>query len=135
MAVIRIALILLAFIVPAYAQTWPCNNGSVPGNCTLSFEATPPTWKVSSNDLGDAQVGVAFSANIPPASAPSGETLTYLASTVPAGLTFSASSLTLSGTPTTSGTQDLVVTATAAGGSVSQTFTVEVSPAGICQAL
>ena len=129
MAVTRIALILLSLIVPASAQTWPCNNGSVPGDCTLSFVATPPTWKVSTNDLGDAQVGVAFSANIPPASAPSGESLTYSASSVPAGLTFSAASLTISGTPTTSGTQDLVVTATAAGGSVSQTFTIEVSPA------
>lgn len=129
MILLRAFAVLLALAAPAAAQTWPCTSGSVLGQCTLTFAATPPTWKVSTTDLGEAQVGVALSLTVPPASAPTGETLTYSATSTPAGLSFNASTLTLSGTPTTSGTQDLVVTASAAGGTISQTFTLEVSPA------
>ncbi|MBO0847785.1 MAG: putative Ig domain-containing protein, partial [Nocardioides sp.] len=72
-------------------------------------------------------VGTAVSLQIHASDSASGQTLTYSASGLPAGLSINASSGLISGTPTTAGTSNVTVTAkdtTNASGSASFTWTV-----------
>ena len=91
----------------------------------------PLTLPSVSNMTGS--VGVSFSATLPEAFG-SCPPYTYTVQTPPAGLTFTASSRQLSGTPTTAGTYSVVYTATASPGdlgasssSASQTFTITIT--------
>ena len=77
-------------------------------------------------------VGTAFSVQIHASDSASGQTLTYSASGLPAGLSISSSGL-ISGTPTTAGTSSVTVTAkdtTNATGSAAFTITVSSSGGG-----
>ena len=93
---------------------------------------TPPTV---ANAIGprSATVGQAFSFTIPSNTFTDAETpnsLTITVSNLPAGLSYSSSNRTISGTPTTAGSYTVTVTATDPGGlSVSTTFVITVSPA------
>ena len=72
-------------------------------------------------------MGTAVSLQISASDSASGQTLTYSASGLPAGLSISSSSGLISGTPTTAGTSSVTVTATdttGASGSASFTWTI-----------
>ena len=72
-------------------------------------------------------VGTAVSLQVSASDSASGQTLTYSASGLPAGLSISSSSGLISGTPTTAGTSSVTVTATdttGASGSASFTWTI-----------
>jgi subtilase family serine protease len=76
-------------------------------------------------------VGTAVSLQISATDSQSGQTLTYTATGLPAGLSINPSSGLISGTPTTGGTSDVTVTATdttGANGSTLFTWTVNAPP-------
>jgi subtilase family serine protease len=82
-------------------------------------------------------VGTAASLQIKATDSASGQTLTYSATGLPAGLSISSSTGLISGTPTTAGTSDVTVTATdttGASGSASFTWTVSSTSGGGCTA-
>src|SRR4029077_9821754 len=79
-------------------------------------------------------VGTAASLQVSASDSASGQTLTYSATGLPAGLSINSSSGLISGTPTTGGTSNVTVTATdttGAAGSASFTWTVS-SSGGTC---
>jgi subtilase family serine protease len=76
-------------------------------------------------------VGTAASLQISASDSASGQTLTYSASGLPAGLSINSSTGLISGTPTTAGTSSVTVTATdTTGASGSASFTWAVSSSG-----
>jgi hypothetical protein len=76
-------------------------------------------------------VGTAASLQISASDSASGQTLTYQASGLPAGLSIGSSTGLISGTPTTAGSSSVTVTATdTTGASGSATFTWTISAAG-----
>jgi PKD repeat protein len=81
-------------------------------------------------------VGTPASLQIQASDSASGQTLTYSATGLPAGLSINSSSGLISGTPTTSGTSSVTVTATdTTGAHGSTTFTWTINPAsGGCTA-
>ena len=102
-----------------------CGGGGTTGN---TVTVTNPGSQTST-------VGTAVSLQIKAGDSASGQTLTYSASGLPAGLSISSSSGSISGTPTTAGSSSVTVTAkdtTGASGSASFTWTV--NAAGTCTA-
>ena len=102
--------------------TWTI--GTVAGN---TVTVTTPANQTST-------VGTAASLQISASDSASGQTLTYSATGLPAGLSINATSGLISGTPTTAGTSSVTVTATdttGAKGSASFTWTVN-SASGSC---
>ncbi|MGA2830699.1 MAG: putative Ig domain-containing protein [Streptosporangiaceae bacterium] len=82
-------------------------------------------------------VGTAASLQIKASDSTSGQTLTYSASGLPAGLSISSSTGLISGTPTTAGSSSVTVTATdttGASGSASFTWTISSSTGTGCTA-
>jgi len=80
-------------------------------------------------------VGTPASLQISASDSQSGQTLTYSASGLPAGLSINSSSGLISGTPTTAGTSSVTVTATdTTGAHGSATFTWTISSSGGCTA-
>jgi subtilase family serine protease len=82
-------------------------------------------------------VGTAASLQIKATDSTSGQTLTYSASGLPAGLSISSSTGLVSGTPTTAGSSSVTVTATdttGASGSASFTWTISSSTGNGCTA-
>jgi hypothetical protein len=76
-------------------------------------------------------VGTAASVQIAASDPASGQTLTYSASGLPAGLSINGSTGLISGTPTAAGTSNVTVTATdTAGAAGSASFTWTVNPSG-----
>jgi hypothetical protein len=89
------------------------------------------TVTVTNPGTQTSTVGTAASLQIRASDSASGQTLTYSATGLPAGLSINASSGLISGTPTTTGTSTVTVTAkdtTGAAGSASFSWTV--NPAG-----
>ena len=87
--------------------------------------ATPPSQTTAVNTAASLQVQASDSA--------SGQTLTYSATGLPAGLSVNSSTGLISGTPTTAGTSNVTVTAkdtTGAAGSASFSWTVTTSGSG-----
>jgi subtilase family serine protease len=102
-----------------------CGGGGTTGN---TVTVTNPGSQTST-------VGTAVSLQIKGSDSASGQTLTYSATGLPAGLSISSSGL-ISGTPTTAGSSSVTVTAkdtTGAAGSASFTWTVN-SATGTCTA-
>jgi O-glycosyl hydrolase len=103
---------LVTFQIPAGSTTTP-----PPGN----------TVTVTNPGSQTGTVGTAASKQISASDSASGQTLTYSATGLPAGLSISSAGL-ISGTPTTAGTSNVTVTATdGTGASGSATFTWTVS--------
>jgi cellulase/cellobiase CelA1 len=78
-------------------------------------------------------VGTAASLQVQASDSASGQTLTYSASGLPAGLSINSATGLISGTPTTAGTDSVTVTATdgtGASGSAAFTWTIGSSPGG-----
>jgi len=104
------------------------------GACQASHAiVTNPGNTVTVTNPGNqtGTVGTAVSLQIHATDSASGQTLTYSASGLPAGLSVNSSSGLISGTPTTAGTSSVTVTAkdtTNASGSASFTWTI--NPAG-----
>jgi hypothetical protein len=100
-------------------QIWTLPSGSSTGN----------TVTVTSPGSQTSTVGTAASVQVSASDSASGQTLTYSATGLPAGLSISSTGL-ISGTPTTAGTSSVTVKATdttGASGSASFSWTVNAS--------
>jgi serine protease len=119
----------------AVQTTWGNDGSGGAGTCEASHAiVTNPggnTVTVTSPGNQTGTVGTAVSLQIHATDSASGQTLTYSATGLPAGLSINSSSGLISGTPTTAGTSSVTVTAkdtTNASGTASFTWTV--NPAG-----
>ena len=117
---------------PAYLCTGevgydgPTGWGTPDGTTAFSNGTTGNTVTVTNPGSQTGTVGTAVSLQIHATDSASGQTLTYTATGLPAGLSISTSGL-ISGTPTTAGTSSVTVTATdttGAHGSASFSWTV-----------
>ena len=106
-------------------QQWTMPSGGGGGGNTVT---------VTSPGSQSSTVGTAASAAVHATDSGSGQTLTYSATGLPAGLSINSSSGLISGTPTTAGTSNVTVTAkdsTGATGSATFSWTVSAS-GGTC---
>ena len=123
----------------AVQSTWANDFNSGSGGCEVSHPiVTNPgggggnTVTVTNPGSQTGTVGTAVSKQITATDSASGQTLTYTASGLPAGLSISSAGL-ISGTPTTAATSSVTVTAkdtTGATGSASFTWTISSSGGG-----
>jgi subtilase family serine protease len=100
-----------------------------------SSTTTGNTVTVTSPGNQTTTAGTAVSLQISATDSASGQTLTYSATGLPAGLSISSSTGLISGTPTTGGTSDVTVSAedtTGASGSASFTWTVNSTSGSGC---
>ena len=123
----------------AMQTTWANDGAGGAGTCEASHAiVTNPggnTVTVTNPGSQTGTVGTAVSLQIHATDSASGQTLTYTATGLPAGLSINSSSGLISGTPTTAGTSSVTVTAkdtTNASGSASFTWTI--SSSGGCTA-
>jgi hypothetical protein len=110
----------------AAAQLWSLPSGGGGGGNTVT---------VTSPGNQSSTVGTAASVQISASDSASGQTLTYSATGLPAGLSINSSTGLISGTPTAAGTSSVTVTAkdtTGASGSVSFSWTVAAGSGGTC---
>src|SRR5579859_3291196 len=118
----------------AVQTTWANDGSGGAGSCEGSHAiVTNPgnTVTVTSPGNQTGTVGTAVSLQIHASDSASGQTLTYSASGLPAGLSINSSTGLISGTPTTAATSSVTVTATdTTGASGSATFTWTVNPSG-----
>jgi chitinase len=125
------ATVTASVTLPAGQQTLTIdqdNGGWNIHQLTFASSTTPPanTVTVSSPGNQTGTVGTAASLKVSGTDSASGQTLTFSATGLPAGLSISSSGL-ISGTPTTAATSNVTVTATdttGAKGSASFTWTV-----------
>jgi serine protease len=123
----------------AVQTTWGNDGSGGAGTCEASHAiVTNPggnTVTVTSPGNQTGTVGTAVSLQIHATDSASGQTLTYSATGLPAGLSINSSSGLISGTPTTAGTSSVTVTATdTTNASGSASFTWTISSSGGCTA-
>ncbi|HUC59490.1 MAG TPA: putative Ig domain-containing protein [Streptosporangiaceae bacterium] len=118
---------------PAYLCTaetgydGPTGLGTPDGVGAFSSSSSSNTVTVTNPGNQTGTVGTAVSLQISATDSASGQTLTYSATGLPAGLSINSSSGLITGTPTTSGSNSVTVTATdttGAHGSASFTWTI-----------
>jgi Putative Ig domain len=112
----------------------PTGIGTPDGIAGLVSGAAGNTVTVTNPGSQTGTVGTAVSLQIHASDSASGQTLTYKATGLPAGLSISSSGL-ISGTPTTAATSNVAVTATdttGASGSASFTWTISSTGGGTC---
>jgi O-glycosyl hydrolase len=109
-------------------------TGTLPGRSLVTYQipASGGGNTVTVTNPGSQSTTVGMTASLQVAASDSGgQTLTYSATGLPAGLATSSSTGLISGTPTTAGTYTVAVTATdTTGASGSATFTWTVTPSG-----
>jgi hypothetical protein len=106
-------------------------SGSATFTWTVGSSANTVT--VTNPGSQSGKVGTAASLQIAATDSASGQTLTYTATGLPAGLSISSTTGLISGTPTTAGTSSVTVTATdTTGASGSATFTWTISATSGC---
>ena len=109
-------------------------SGSASFTWTINPKATD-TVTVTNPGSETGTVGTAASLQIAATDSASGQTLTYSATGLPAGLSISSTTGLISGTPTTAATSSVTVTATdTTGASGSATFSWTISAASGCGA-
>jgi hypothetical protein len=111
----------------------PTGWGTPDGTAAFTSGSTANTVTVTSPGNQSTAVGTAVSLQVKASDSASGQTLTYSASGLPAGLSINASSGLITGTPTTAGTYSVTATAkdtTGATGSATFTWTVTSSTSG-----
>ncbi len=122
----------------AMQSTW-ANDGN--GSCEFSHPivtnggGTGNTVTVNSPGNQTGTAGTAVSLQLSATDSQSGQTFTWSASGLPAGLSIGSSTGLISGTPTTAGTSSVTVTATdttGAHGSASFSWTISTSGSGGC---
>jgi hypothetical protein len=99
--------------------------------------STGNTVSVTNPGSQSSTVGAAVSLQISASDSASGQTLTYTASGLPAGLSINSTTGLITGTPTTTGSSSVTITAkdtTGATGTTSFTWTVSSSSGGGCSA-
>ena len=107
-------------------------SGSASFTWTINA-ATGNTVTVTNPGSQTGTVGTAASLQISATDSASGQTLTYSATGLPAGLSISSTTGLISGTPTTAGSNSVTVTAkdtTGASGSASFTWTINAASSG-----
>ncbi len=118
---------------PAYLCTGetgydgPTGLGTPDGVTAFTSGSTSNTVTVTNPGSQTGTVGTPVSLQIQATDSASGQTLTYSATGLPAGLSINSTSGLISGTPTTAGTSSVTVTAkdtTGASGSASFTWTI-----------
>jgi subtilase family serine protease len=112
---------------------WGTPNGLTAFQSTSGGGGGGNTVTVTNPGSQTGTVGTAASLQISASDSASGQTLTYSASGLPAGLSINSSTGLISGTPTTAGTSSVTVTATdgtGASGSASFSWTVSSSGGG-----
>ncbi|GAB2807030.1 hypothetical protein GCM10027176_10080 [Actinoallomurus bryophytorum] len=108
-------------------------TGSAQQQWTLPSGGTGNTVTVTSPGGQSSTAGAAVSLQVHATDSASGQTLTYSASGLPAGLSINSSTGLISGTPTTAGTSNVTVTAKdATGASGSASFGWTVTSGGAC---
>nr|WP_052070775.1 putative Ig domain-containing protein [Streptacidiphilus albus] len=124
---------------PAYLCTGgtgyngPAGFGTPDGLAAFGGSSTTDTVTVTNPGSQTGTVGTAASLQIAASDSASGQTLTYSATGLPAGLSINAGTGLISGTPTTAGTSSVTVTAkdtTGATGSTSFSWTVSAKSGG-----
>ena len=128
----------------AMQTTWANDGSGGSGACEASHAIVTNgggggsnTVTVTSPGAQTGTVGTAVSLQIHASDSASGQTLTYSAAGLPAGLSVNSSTGLVTGTPTTAGTSSVTVTATdttGAHGSASFTWTISTSGGGGCTA-
>jgi len=118
----------------AMQTTWANDGSGGAGTCEASHAiVTNPGNTVTVANPGNqtGTVGTAVSLQIHASDSATGQTLTYSATGLPAGLSINSSSGLISGTPTTAGTSSVTVTATdTTNASGSASFTWTINPVG-----
>jgi serine protease len=121
----------------AVQSTWANDFNSGAGGCEISHPivggTTGNTVTVTNPGSQSGTVGTAASLQIQASDSASGQTLTYSATGLPAGLSINSSTGLISGTPTTAATYSVTVTATdttGASGSTSFSWTISSSSGG-----
>jgi O-glycosyl hydrolase len=125
---------------PGIAVSGGAFSSTLPARSVVTFDipatstTTGNTVTVTNPGSQTAVVGAAASLPIKASDSAAGQTLSYSATGLPAGLSISSSTGVISGTPTTAGTSTVTVTATdTTGASGSATFAWAVTgPAGAC---
>src|SRR5437764_2156994 len=105
-----------------YSVSISATNSSGTGSATLTLTIKPPPPVITSATTASGTVGVAFSYQITATNNPT----SFNATGLPAGLTVNTSTGLISGTPTTTGTYSVTISATNAAGTGSATLTLSV---------
>jgi len=104
-------------------------GGTVQQTFSVTSTAPAPTW-TAGGALAAALLNAPYSEILPAANAADGETPVYaVVGSMPAGLSFNEATRTVSGAATFTGTASFIISATDAGGTVQQTFTITEHPA------
>jgi hypothetical protein len=124
-------------VAGSYTTTVTVNDGSgassVNFDWTIGATGTGNTVTVTNPGSQTGTVGTAASVQIHATDSATGQTLTYSATGLPAGLSISSTTGLISGTPTTAATSSVTVTATdttGAKGSAAFTWTISASSGG-----